>query len=63
MLPLASEQVAERSGRICPGRHFAEAGLFIIVASVLHVFDVTPPLDEQGRPIKITPGQTDGIIS
>ncbi|PIL29143.1 hypothetical protein GSI_09192 [Ganoderma sinense ZZ0214-1] len=49
--------------RICPGRHFAEAGLFIIVASVLHVFDITPPLDEQGRPIEITPGQTDGIIS
>ncbi|KAI1792473.1 cytochrome P450 [Ganoderma leucocontextum] len=49
--------------RICPGRHFAEAGLFIIVASVLHVFDITPPLDEQCRPIKITPAQTDGLIS
>ena len=49
--------------RICPGRHYAEAGLFIIIASVLHVFDITPPLDEQGRPVKVTPMQTDGIIS
>ena len=57
------EQVAEPWSRICPGRHFAEAGLFIIVASVLHVFNVTPPLDERGHPIEITPGQTDGIIS
>ena len=57
------EQVAEPWSRICPSRHFAEAGLFIIVASVLHVFNVTPPLDKRGHPIEITPGQTDGIIS
>ncbi|KAI0697621.1 cytochrome P450 [Cerioporus squamosus] len=36
--------------RICPGRYFAQAGLFITVASVLHVFDITPPLDDQGPP-------------
>ena len=48
--------------RICPGRHFAEASLFINIASLLHVFDITPPLDDAGRPIKITPAMTDGII-
>ncbi|KAJ3008046.1 hypothetical protein NUW54_g3309 [Trametes sanguinea] len=39
--------------RICPGRHFAEAGLFIAIASVLllHVFEIVPPLDEDGRPV------------
>ncbi|KAI0697643.1 hypothetical protein C8T65DRAFT_20847 [Cerioporus squamosus] len=31
------------SCRICPGRCFAQVGPFITVASVLHVFDMTPP--------------------
>nr|VWO96834.1 N/A [Ganoderma boninense] len=30
--------------RICPGRYFAEASLFLNIASILHVFDITPPL-------------------
>ncbi len=33
------------------------------VASVLHVFDITPPLDEQGRPIQLRQGMTDGLTS
>ncbi len=48
--------------RICPGRHFAENGLFISVASVLHVFDITPPVDEKGRAIKIEPRVTNGLV-
>ncbi|RDX45836.1 cytochrome P450 [Lentinus brumalis] len=48
--------------RVCPGRHFAEASLFINTASLLHVFDITPPLDEDGKPIRIEPAMTDGII-
>ncbi|KAI0631054.1 CyP450 monooxygenase [Trametes polyzona] len=39
--------------RICPGRHFADASLFIIVSSVLHAFDIAPPLDAHGEPIKL----------
>ncbi|PIL29172.1 cytochrome P450 [Ganoderma sinense ZZ0214-1] len=49
--------------RICPGRHFAEASLFISVASILHVFDITPALDADGRPIAIKHSQTAGFIS
>ncbi|KAI0752766.1 cytochrome P450 [Daedaleopsis nitida] len=49
--------------RICPGRYFADAALFINVASVLHVFDITAPLDENGQTIKINPGMTDGLLS
>ncbi|KAH9929109.1 cytochrome P450 [Epithele typhae] len=49
--------------RICAGRHFARAGLFITIASILHVFDVSAPLDEQGKPIKIEPRFTDGLFS
>ena len=53
-------------GRIhskCPGRHFADAMLYIIVASLLHVFDVRPPLDEDGSPIKIELQQSHGFLS
>ncbi|KAI1791790.1 cytochrome P450 [Ganoderma leucocontextum] len=48
--------------RMCPGRYFAENGLFINVASALHVFDITPPVDENGRVIKIEPQVTEGLL-
>ncbi|KAI0352607.1 CyP450 monooxygenase [Trametes cingulata] len=49
--------------RICPGRYFAEDSLFINIASVLHVFDIGPPLDANGLPFKIAHEQTSGTIS
>ncbi|KAI0332177.1 cytochrome P450 [Cubamyces sp. BRFM 1775] len=49
--------------RKCPGRHFADAMLYIIIASVLHIFDVSPPLDEDGHPIKIELRQSHGFLS
>ena len=49
--------------RVCPGRHYAEAALFINTASILHVFDITSPLDEDGNPIKIEPEMTDGLVT
>ncbi|RDX53515.1 cytochrome P450 [Lentinus brumalis] len=39
--------------RICPGRHFADASLFIYIASILHTLDISPPLNETGQPIHI----------
>ncbi|KAF9449842.1 cytochrome P450 [Macrolepiota fuliginosa MF-IS2] len=36
--------------RVCPGRHMGDASLFITIASVLSVFDIKPPLDDEGRP-------------
>ena len=35
--------------RACPGRHFADASLWLTMASVLATFDILPALDEQGR--------------
>jgi len=32
--------------RICPGRHFVDAELFVVAASVLSVFNVTKAKDE-----------------
>ncbi|KAI0698980.1 O-methylsterigmatocystin oxidoreductase [Cerioporus squamosus] len=49
--------------RICPGRYFADDTVFINMASVLHCFDIGPPLDERGQPIKIVPDWTDGLLS
>ncbi|OBZ67809.1 O-methylsterigmatocystin oxidoreductase [Grifola frondosa] len=49
--------------RICPGRHLADASLFINVASVLHVYDIGPPLDANGEPIHLEPIATSGFLS
>ncbi|KAI1794923.1 cytochrome P450 [Ganoderma leucocontextum] len=49
--------------RICPGRHFAEAALFINIACVLHVFAIAPPLDEREEVLRVEPKMRDGILS
>ena len=49
--------------RICPGRHFATSALFIFMASVLHTFNITAPVDEQGRPVRNGLRATTGLIS
>ncbi|KAH9888090.1 CyP450 monooxygenase [Cubamyces lactineus] len=49
--------------RVCPGRHFAEDALFISIASVLHVFDILPAIDEYGQPIPVEHYVTSGLIS
>ena len=36
--------------RLCPGRHLADATLFIVVASVLSVFDIKKGKDTDGGP-------------
>ncbi|KAI0745142.1 cytochrome P450 [Earliella scabrosa] len=51
--------------RICPGRFFAEAAVFITISSVLHTFSISPPLDESGKPIDIVKAvkMSFGVIS
>ena len=49
--------------RVCPGRHLAENMLFTYIASILHTYDITPPLDEHGHPIRIQPRAGSGIVS
>ncbi|GJJ09727.1 hypothetical protein Clacol_003951 [Clathrus columnatus] len=41
--------------RICAGRNLAEASIWISAASLLAVFDITPALDENGKPIDVKP--------
>ncbi|EMD37269.1 hypothetical protein CERSUDRAFT_135729 [Gelatoporia subvermispora B] len=49
--------------RICPGRYFSDMSLFITVASILHTFDISPPLDSESRPRKIEPAMGSGSMS
>ncbi|KAI0714199.1 CyP450 monooxygenase [Cerioporus squamosus] len=39
--------------RVCPGRLFGEASLFILCASILSVFSIGAPLDKDGRPVDV----------
>ncbi|KAI0674473.1 CyP450 monooxygenase [Trametes maxima] len=48
--------------RVCAGRHFADASLFIIVASVLHTLSIEPPLDALGKPVKPEPKVTTHML-
>ena len=50
--------------RICPGRHFADATIFIVTSSVLSVFNVTKAKDENGDEISVKAAVTvsSGII-
>jgi cytochrome P450 len=36
--------------RICPGRHLADATIFIVIASLLSVFDIKKSNNANGRP-------------
>ena len=49
--------------RICPGRHFADNSLFINIASLLHVFDIKPAVDERGATIPVKYSMTSGLVS
>ena len=47
--------------RICPGRHFVDATLFIVTASVLSVFNVTKSKDKNGNEIPVAPLPLDSV--
>jgi cytochrome P450 len=39
--------------RICSGMHLAENSMFIVLAKLLWAFDMLPPLDRKGTPVKV----------
>jgi len=49
--------------RMCPGRHLSDDSLFIVIALVLSVFNIDPPVDEHGNVIKLTPKVTGDALS
>ena len=54
--------LAERLPRICPGRHFTDNSLYLIASCLLAVYDIKPPIDDQGDDIKLKPEFTNGIL-
>ncbi|TEB32646.1 cytochrome P450 [Coprinellus micaceus] len=49
--------------RICPGRVLADTSVFLGVASILAVFDISKAKDDNGNIIEPPLGQTNGTIS
>jgi len=41
--------------RICPGRHLSDTSLYSIASCVLAVYDIKPPVDDQGNKLKLKP--------
>ncbi len=48
--------------RICPGRHLSDGSLFITIASILSAFNISPPLDKDGKPMDIQPPYVEDFI-
>src|SRR6266850_433815 len=50
--------------RVCPGRHFVDATLFIVASSVLSMFDITKAKDKNDReiPVKVAMRARTGIV-
>ena len=49
--------------RICSGRHLSDNSLYCIASSLLAVYDIKPPVDDQGTVIQLKPEFTNGILS
>ncbi|KAI0753233.1 cytochrome P450 [Daedaleopsis nitida] len=49
--------------RICPGRHFADSALFMIVSTILHTLTISAPVDVQGKTIPLSGKMTQGLLS
>ena len=48
--------------RICPGRHLADASLFLTIATILSLFEITNAIDKTGLPIVPVPNYKAGVI-
>ncbi|KAI0767230.1 CyP450 monooxygenase [Fomes fomentarius] len=49
--------------RICPGRHFAKASLYMVVTTVLHTLTISAPVGDDGRPVVLEGKMTQGTLS
>ncbi|KAI0047423.1 cytochrome P450 [Auriscalpium vulgare] len=49
--------------RICPGRYFAEDSIWLALASILQVFQISKLVDATGRPIDTHVTWTSGLVS
>ncbi|KAJ2926944.1 hypothetical protein H1R20_g10149, partial [Candolleomyces eurysporus] len=49
--------------RVCPGRDLAMEILYLAIASLLSMFEISPPKDATGTPIKIQPSFIGGALA
>jgi len=49
--------------RICPGRYMARSSMWIAIASVLAVYEISPVIDSDGVPQIPKEEYTEGIVS
>ncbi|KLO10133.1 cytochrome P450, partial [Schizopora paradoxa] len=49
--------------RICPGRHFADATVWLTIASILHAFDILPESKTEEKPVYAASRFYTGAIS
>ncbi|KAF5360986.1 hypothetical protein D9756_005147 [Leucocoprinus leucothites] len=50
--------------RVCPGAHIARSTIHLAAASLLHLFDIAPALDNDGNPIEVIPQfKQDSIVA
>lgn len=49
--------------RICPGRFMAYESVWIVVATVVSVFDIEKVKDASGRPMELTAEYTEGFLA
>ncbi|KDQ11849.1 hypothetical protein BOTBODRAFT_34941 [Botryobasidium botryosum FD-172 SS1] len=49
--------------RMCPGMNFADATIYITVASILAAFNISKPRDENGNEVELDVPYTQGLIA
>ncbi|KAJ3510929.1 hypothetical protein NLJ89_g4394 [Agrocybe chaxingu] len=49
--------------RICAGRYMSDNSLYAFVSSVLAVYDIKPPIDDDGNPLQLKAEVTTGLLS
>ena len=48
---------------ICPGKYFSDNSLYMLASCLLAVYDIKPPMDDQGNPVKLKAEFTSGLVS
>lgn len=50
------------TARVCPGKHMGLASFQMNVASLLHSFNITPPLDDNGHVVNLEIEYVSGLL-
>ena len=51
------------TGSICPGRHLSNSSLYLIASCLLAVYNIKPPVDNEGNVIELKPEFTHGLLT